>query len=169
MKRKANRKVIRPTAKKNSSAAEPSRQAVDRSANLSIGTQAKPTRLFFHRWFATIAANISKSAGSPIVFFAALASIVAWAASGPYFGFSAGWQMIVNAGTAISTFLMVFIIQNSQNRDGMALQIKLDEIIRALHSANNEIINLETLSHDELEHMQTKFAKIGSTARRENE
>lgn len=166
--RKANRKVIRPTTKKNSTAAEPSRKSVDRSANLSIGTEAKPTRLF-HKWFATIAASISKSAGSPIVFFAALASIVVWAASGPYFDFSAGWQMIVNAGTAISTFLMVFIIQNSQNRDGMALQIKLDEIIRALHSANNEIINLETLSHDELEHMQTKFAKIGSTARRENE
>ena len=62
---------------------------------------------------------------------------------------------------------MVFIIQNSQNRDSMAVQIKLDEIIRALQSANNEIINLETLSHDELENVQTKFAKIGSSARQE--
>ena len=154
--------------KTNSASEEPSHKVVDYSANLSTGTQAKSTRPF-HKWFASVAASISRSAGSPIVFFAALALIVIWAASGPYFGFSAGWQMIVNAGTAISTFLMVFIIQNSQNRDGMALQIKLDEIIRALHGANNKIINLETLSHDELEHLQTKFAKIGSTARRTNE
>ena len=150
--------------KTNSATAEPSRKVVDCSANSSPGTQVKTTRLF-HKWFAAVAANISKSAGSPIVFFVALTSIVLWGASGPYLGFSAGWQMIVNAGTSISTFLMVFIIQNSQNRDGMALQIKLDEIIRSLRGANNEIINLETLSHHELEHMKTKFAKIGSTAR----
>ena len=167
MKHKPNRKLLRPTTKKNGTAGGSSHKALDNSANLSTGVQVKPPRQF-HKWFASLAASISRSAGSPVVFFVALASIVIWAASGPYLAFSAGWQMIVNAGTAISTFLMVFIIQNSQNRDGMALQIKLDEIIRALDGANNKIINLETLSHDELEHMQTKFAKIGSTARRRN-
>ena len=166
--RSNNSKKIGPITETNSATDGPSGKVVDHVANSLPGTQVQTTRLF-HKWFASVAANISKSAGSPIVFFVALASIVVWAASGPYLGFSAGWQMIVNAGTAISTFLMVFVIQNSQNRDGMALQIKLDEIIRALHGANNEIINLETLSHDELEHMQTKFAKIGSTARRRNQ
>ena len=168
MKRRPNQiKKTGPIAKTKTAPEQSTPQVVDNAKNLSSTPHAPPTR-HFHKWFANVAASISKSAGSPIVFFAALAFIVVWAASGPYLGFSAGWQMIVNAGTAISTFLMVFIIQNSQNRDGMALQIKLDEIIRALHGANNEIINLETLSHEELENMQTKFAKIGSTARREN-
>ena len=76
--------------------------------------------------FAAFAAKISKWAGSSTIFIIAAALILVWGASGPYFGFSAGWQMIVNTGTTICTFLMVFIIQNSQNRDGLALQIKLD-------------------------------------------
>jgi low affinity Fe/Cu permease len=165
MKRKIGGKKIGPAAKKDSISEATRRAAADHPANTAIGPKAKPKR-FFNLWFATVAATISKSAGSPIVFFAALIFIVIWAVSGPYLGFSAGWQMILNAGTGISTFLMVFIIQNSQNRDDMALHIKLDEIIRALHGANNKIINLQTLSHEELEHLQTKFATIGSTARR---
>jgi low affinity Fe/Cu permease len=119
----------------------------------------------FNKWFASFASRISKAAGSPLVFCLALASILFWAASGPYLGYSPGWQMVVNTGTTICTFLMVFIIQNSQNRDGMALQIKLDELIRAVHGAKNGMINLETLSHEELEDMQIEFAEIGSTAR----
>lgn len=161
-------KKLGSTAKIHNAHKETFGKNTENSDTFSIGTQVNPTRQF-HKWFATVAASISKSAGSPIVFFIALALILTWAATGPYLGFSPAWQMTINAGTAISTFLMVFIIQNSQNRDGMAVQIKLDEIIRALHGANNELINLETLSHQELEHMQTKFAKIGSTARSESE
>jgi low affinity Fe/Cu permease len=131
---------------------------------VSSGAYSQASR-GFNKWFASFAANISKSAGSPLVFCIALASILGWAASGPYLGYSPGWQMVVNTGTTICTFLMVFIIQNSQNRDGLALQIKLDEIIRAVHGAKNGMINLETLSHEELEQMQTKFAEIGSSAR----
>jgi low affinity Fe/Cu permease len=96
--------------------------------------------------------------------FAAL-SIVAWAGCGPYFGFSADWQMVVNTGTTICTFLMVFVIQNSQNRDGLALQIKLDEIIRAMGGAKNSMIDLEDLSQHELDEKKVQFAKIALKAR----
>ena len=116
--------------------------------------------------FAAFAAKISKWAGSSTIFIIAAALILVWGASGPYFGFSAGWQMIVNTGTTICTFLMVFIIQNSQNRDGLALQIKLDEIIRAIGAAQNGMIDLEELSQQELEDMKQKFAKIGQRARK---
>ena len=115
--------------------------------------------------FASFANKLSKWAGSPLVFSAALLSILAWAVSGPYFGYSPLWQMIVNTATTICTFLMVFIVQNSQNRDGLAVQIKLDEIIRAVHGAKNGLINLESLSREEMEQLQAKFAEIGSNAR----
>ena len=116
--------------------------------------------------FATFAASISKWAGSPIVFAIAALFILVWAACGLYFGYSAGWTIIVNTGTTICTFLMVFVIQNSQNRDGLALQIKLNEIIRAMSGAKNSMIDLENLSHKELEEMKIKFAKIGHRARK---
>ena len=118
------------------------------------------------KYFAAFAAKISKWAGSSTVFILAAALILVWGATGPYFGFSASWQMILTTGTTICTFLMVLTIQNSQNRDGMALQIKLNEIIRATGSAQNRMINLEELSHQELEDMKHKFAKIGQRARK---
>ena len=117
------------------------------------------------RSFALFASHASKFAGSSTAFAIAFFSILVWALTGPYFGFSAGWQMIVNTGTTIATFLMVFVIQNSQNRDGLALQIKLDEIIRALGSAKNEMIDLEGLSHEELEDLKLEFAELGDKAR----
>ncbi len=121
----------------------------------------------FETWFGFFAAKISKWAGSPLVFTAALISILAWAACGPYFGYSDTWQMIVNTGTTICTFLMVFVIQNSQNRDGLAVQIKLDEIIRSLQGAKNTMIDLEDLSQQELEELRVKFAEIGNKARKQ--
>ena len=116
--------------------------------------------------FAAFAAKISKWAGSSTIFIVAAVLILVWGVCGPYFGFSAGWQMIVNTGTTICTFLMVFIIQNSQNRDGLALQIKPDEIIRAIGAAQNGMIDLKELSQQELEDMKQKFAKIGQRARK---
>ncbi|MEP7174146.1 MAG: low affinity iron permease family protein, partial [Aestuariivirga sp.] len=91
--------------------------------------------------------------------------ILAWSISGPYFGFSANWQMVVNTVTTIATFLMVFVIQNSQNRDGLALQIKLDEIIRAVGTAENSLIDLEDRSHEELDQIKDQYARIAMKAR----
>jgi low affinity Fe/Cu permease len=116
--------------------------------------------------FAHFASYLSKFAGSSTAFAIAFLSILFWGLSGPYLHFSTTWQMIVNTGTTIATFLMVFIIQNSQNRDGLALQIKLDEIIRAIGSAKNEMIDLEGLSHNELEDLKHEFAELGDKARR---
>jgi low affinity Fe/Cu permease len=116
--------------------------------------------------FAVFANRISRWAGSPLVFAVALSSVLAWAMFGPYAGFSESWQMVINTGTTICTFLMVFIIQNSQNRDGLAVQIKLDEIIRAVHGAKNSMIDLEDMPQEELEKLRVSFAVVGHKARR---
>lgn len=115
--------------------------------------------------FGHFAAMIARLAGSPIVFALAVASVVIWAACGPFFDYSEGWQLIINTSTTICTFLMVFVIQNSQNRDSLAVQIKLDEIIRAVRGAENTLIDLEDLSQEELEELRLKFAGIGAAAR----
>ena len=122
-----------------------------------------------HSWedlFARFAGRVAWAAGSPITFAVALIALIAWAASGPYFDYSQGWQLLVNTGTTITTFLMVFVIQNSQNRDGLAAQIKLDEIIRALTGAKNSMIDLECLSDQELAELRVKFAQIADRARK---
>ena len=103
--------------------------------------------------------------GSSVAFSVAALFILGWAATGPYFGFSANWQMVVNTVTTIATFIMVFVIQNSQNRDGLALQIKLDEIIRAIGTAQNEFIDLEDRSHDELDEIKAQFANVAVKTR----
>ena len=121
--------------------------------------------LEFEKTFSVLASKVAKWAGSSLVFTLAFLSIVVWAITGPYFGFSAGWQLVINTSTTICTFLMVFVIQNSQNREGLALQIKLDEIIRAVGPAENTMINLEDLSQDELERLKSQFARIAEKAR----
>lgn len=109
----------------------------------------------FHR-FATQTARL---AGSAWAFIFAIASIAIWTATGPFFGFSNTWQLVVNTSTTIVTFLMVFLLQNTQNRESQATQIKLDEIIRALHGARNEIIDIEDLSDEQLQVLERQFAK----------
>ena len=119
----------------------------------------------FEKSFALFASKVSKWTGSSAAFGVAALFILGWAISGPYFGFSANWQLVVNTVTTIATFLMVFVIQNSQNRDGLALQIKLDEIIRAVGTAHNEFIDLEDRSHDELDAIKSQFATVAVKAR----
>jgi low affinity Fe/Cu permease len=101
------------------------------------------------RAFADIATTIDQLSGRPLTFFVALLIIAAWALSGPLFHFSDTWQLIINTGTTIITFLMVFVIQNTQNRDGAAVQAKLDELIR-VSAARNTLIGIETLTQDEI-------------------
>jgi len=104
-------------------------------------------------------------AGKPQTFFAALAIIVVWAISGPFFGFNDTWQLVINTSTTIVTFLMVFIIQNSQNRDTAAMQIKLDELINKLEGAREELLDLEELDEDKLEEMRAEFEELARKAR----
>jgi low affinity Fe/Cu permease len=109
----------------------------------------------FSRLFAEVAKVGSREVGRAWVFALALATVVVWGISGPVFGFSDTWQLVINTGTTIVTFLMVFLIQNSQNRDSAAIQVKLDELIR-VSKANNSFMGLEHLTDEELEEIEGK-------------
>jgi low affinity Fe/Cu permease len=104
--------------------------------------------------FERMANIISRAMGRPLTFVICLAVVIAWAVSGPLFGFSDTWQLVINTGTTIVTFLMVFLIQNTQNREGEALQIKLDELILAINNAQNRFVGLETRTESEIEAMR---------------
>ena len=106
------------------------------------------------RFFTRIATVVSAAVGQPWAFMLATLVIVVWAFSGPLFGFSDTWQLVVNTSTTIITFLMVFVIQNSQNRDAAAIQAKLDELIRALEGARNQFIGIEHMTEKELEEIR---------------
>jgi low affinity Fe/Cu permease len=110
--------------------------------------------------FQTLASQCSQAAGSKWAFISAVAIILFWAVMGPYFHYSDTWQLVVNTATTIVTFLMVFLIQNTQNRDARAMHLKLDELIRSLHRANNEMIDIEKLSDEELTSLAASFERI---------
>lgn len=116
-------------------------------------------------WFDHFAGSSSTAAGSPWAFAIAASVLVVWAVSGPLFGFSDTWQLIINTGTTIVTFLMVFLIQHSQNKDSRALQIKLDELIAATEAANDRLIDIEDLTDEELEQIHRRFARLAGKDR----
>jgi low affinity Fe/Cu permease len=111
----------------------------------------------FFRLFATAA---SEATGSAWTFMLAVAVIVVWGVSGPLFGFSDTWQLVINTGTTIVTFLMVFLVQNTQNRDAKATHLKLDELLRATKNARTGLVNLEALSDEELAELQAQFERL---------
>ncbi len=115
--------------------------------------------------FARSARRVASTAGHPVTFAAAAATVVAWALLGPLFGFSDTWQLVINTGTTIVTFLMVFLIQNTQNRDQQALQIKLDELLRVTRGAHYALIDLEELSDDELDLIRQQYLDLARDGR----
>ncbi len=110
--------------------------------------------------FRKFAQYISHGVGKPGVFITALLVVLAWAISGPLFHFSDTWQLVINTGTTIVTFLMVFLIQNTQNRDALATHLKLDELIRAVSKARNKLIDLEDMSDEELRKLHEEFCGL---------
>ena len=114
--------------------------------------------------FASGARLWAEKLGHPLGFVLAAFSIVIWAVTGPGFGFSDSWQLIMNTVTSIVTFLAVFIIQNSQNRDSAAIQLKLDELIRAVHGAKNKMVGIEEQTHTDLQAMKRDYRKIAEEA-----
>jgi low affinity Fe/Cu permease len=115
--------------------------------------------------FSRFASAVAREAGRPTAFALACVLLVVWAAWGPFVGYSENWQLIINTATTIITFLMVFLIQNTQNRDGLAVQIKLDELIRSIDSARDDFIDLEELSEQQMAELRQKLAHLGEQAR----
>src|SRR6266704_5712068 len=115
--------------------------------------------------FGRFSAQMAREAGSAKAFIFAIAIIVGWGAIGPIYHYSDTWQLVINTGTTIITFLMVFLIQNTQNRDARAIHLKLDELIRSVKGARTELIDLEELSDDELEELHKQFKRIAERAR----
>jgi len=110
--------------------------------------------------FRAFSRNIALAVGSAWAFIVAITVVIVWGATGPMYHFSDTWQLIINTGTTIVTFLMVFLIQNTQNRDGKAIQLKLDELIRALKGARNKLVDLEELSDEELKKLEKEFQRL---------
>ncbi|HEY8903981.1 MAG TPA: low affinity iron permease family protein [Chthoniobacterales bacterium] len=117
-------------------------------------------------WFTRFAKRVSLLAGKPATFALAVMIVVVWGFTGPIFHYSDTWQLVINTGTTIVTFLMVFLIQNTQNRDSEALHIKLDELIKALHSTNNAMLDLEELDEEQLEEIRQRYVALAEQARR---
>jgi len=116
-------------------------------------------------WFTRAAKWASHTAGRPVTFTIAVAVILIWAITGPIFQFSDTWQLVINTSTTIITFLMVFLIQNTQNRDTEALQIKLDELIRSMENAHTVLLDLEELDEEELNVIRKDYLKLAQKAR----
>ena len=116
-------------------------------------------------WYSGFAKSASHFCGRPRTFVLAVAVIAAWVVTGPIFAFSDTWQLVINTGTTIITFLMVFLIQNTQNRDTEAIQIKLDELIRATHGAHNALLDLEELEEEALDAFRRKYQALAASAR----
>jgi low affinity Fe/Cu permease len=116
-------------------------------------------------WFVRFAQWVSHVTGRPIAFFLAVAIIVVWAVTGPLFGFSDTWQLVINTGTTIVTFLMVFVIQNTQNRDTAAMHIKIDELIRVTQKARNVLLDLEEVDDKTLEALRKDYEELARKAK----
>ena len=116
-------------------------------------------------WFTRLTKTTAHASGQPATFIAAVSVIVVWAVLGPMFGFSDTWQLVINTGTTIVTFAMVFLIQSTQNRDSEAMQVKLDEIIRAIGNAKNELLDLEELEERDLLRIRKTYEDLARKAR----
>jgi len=148
-------------------ALEQAPQAIRLPASASMGMVfamrgSTPAGSFFSRF----ARRLSRAMGEPLAFAAALLIVIVWAIMGPIFHFSDTWQLVINTGTTVVTFLMVFLIQNTQNRDGDAIQVKLDELIRT-SKAHNALLDLEELDQKDLDHIKRRYEELAGKARKE--
>ncbi|MEO6070093.1 MAG: low affinity iron permease family protein [Chitinophagaceae bacterium] len=136
--------------------------------NNEMDTNVPQNKKGFSVWFQKIASSITKATGSSTAFLVAAAVIIVWGITGPVFGFSDTWQLVINTGTTIITFLMVFIIQQSQNKDSLAVQLKLNELIACNERASNRLIVVEDLTQEELEVLKKFYIRLSSLAKKES-
>lgn len=123
----------------------------------------------FKRFFNNFSNKVTKATGGPTAFMIALGTVIAWAVTGPMFGYSDSWQMVINTGTTIVTFLMVFVIQHSQNKDTVALQIKLNELIASTQHASNRLISVEDLTDEELEVLKKFYVELAALSKKQKD
>lgn len=121
------------------------------------------------KWFDKVSKVVTRATGRPATFIVAVCIIIIWAVSGPIFNYSDTWQLVINTGTTIITFLMVFVIQQSQNKDSIALQLKLNELIASQKNASNRLIDIEDLTEDELEVLKKFYIKLSKLAKQEKQ
>lgn len=134
-----------------------------------ITTMKKKTTTGFRKYFEKLSSHITRATGSPGAVLTACAVILIWAVTGPLFGFSDTWQLVINTGTTIITFIMVFIIQHSQNKDTIAMHIKLNELIAANSRASNRVVNIEDLTEDELQTLKKFYITLSELAQKEKD
>lgn len=141
---------------------KPDQETVKKDFPRAVDVARRETekRASLNTWFSSVASTVSRVVGSAWVFFIAIAVLVIWAVTGPAMHYSDTWQLIINTGTTIVTFLMVFLIQNTQNRDAKAIHLKLNEIIHALKHAHDELIDVEKLSDEELKTLDGYYEKV---------
>lgn len=132
---------------------------------MSMNETAFPAKKTKSHVFTRLAKWTSRVAGRPSAFLLACLVIVVWAVTGPIYHYSNTWQLVINTGTSVATFLMVFLIQNTQYRDSEALQVKLDEVIRSIRGAHNKMMNLEELDDPELEELHNQYLRLAEKAR----
>ena len=132
---------------------------------MTAPTSGAPSPMYRRSPFGRFSRWTAHAVGHPLAFALAAATILVWLVTGPLFGFSDTWQLVINTGTTIVTFLMVFLIQNTQNRDSAAIHVKLDEIIRAMEGAHNAFLDLEELTESDLERLRTQYAALARDAR----
>src|SRR5215203_3312160 len=137
--------------------------------NMAVDLSKSTNKRGFAARFEKIAAVITKMTGSSTAFLISLCIIIIWAVTGPLFHFSDTWQLVINTGTTIITFLMVFVIQQSQNKDSLAIQLKLNELIAAEERASNRLIVVEDLSQDELEILKKFYVRLSNLAKEQND
>ena len=129
---------------------------MDQVAKTSAATSIKVVKDVFRKF----SQGVSTIVGTPAVFIIAVLIVIAWALAGPHFGYSDTWQLVINTGTTIITFLMVFLIQNTQNRDARAIHLKLDELLKAVKGARTNLVNLENCDDEKLAELQKEFEKL---------
>ena len=123
----------------------------------------------FSEWFEKFSHRVTHATGSPSAFLIAMSVIIVWAATGPVFGFNNTWQLVINTGTTVITFLMVFLIQQAQNKDGKAVELKLNELIAATRGASNRLIDVEALSEAELDLLHGYFQELVKLAAKDRD
>jgi low affinity Fe/Cu permease len=142
-----------------------SESSESRRGRLEPAAHTRHTGSAAYRRFRNFSHTVALGVGAPWAFVAALSLVVAWAVTGPLFHYSDTWQLTINTGTTIVTFLMVFVIQNTQNRDAQVFHLKLDELIRAVRAARNELVDMEDLSDEDLRELQREFEALRRESR----